>query len=52
MSIQAGAVANCIIFRPRSIVIQPGRRYWVEVRGLERAEGIPAELGYVVAFYR
>jgi DNA-directed RNA polymerase subunit RPC12/RpoP len=45
-------VPNCIIFRPRSIEVEDGRRYWVEVDHLERAEGAPAHLEYLVEFIR
>jgi uncharacterized protein YkwD len=41
---------NCLIFRPRSLEIEDGRRYWIEVKRLERAEGAPARLGYLVEF--
>jgi uncharacterized protein YkwD len=41
---------NCLIFRPRSLEVEDGQRYWVEVKGLERAEGAPTDLRYLVEF--
>jgi hypothetical protein len=43
---------NCLIFRPRSLELQAGKRYWVDVKGLERSDGAAAGLGYLVEFTR
>jgi hypothetical protein len=43
---------NCLIFRPRSFEVQVGKRYWVDVKHLERSDGATAGLGYLVEFTR
>jgi hypothetical protein len=41
---------SCVIFRPGTLEVAPGVRYWVEVKGLERVSGDPAPLNYLVEF--
>jgi hypothetical protein len=43
-------IPNCVIFRPARIEVAAGRRYWVEVDGLERRDGSPATVVYLVEF--
>ncbi len=47
---QGAGIPYCVIFRPVGIEVEPGKRYWVEIAGLERG-GKPATLRYVVAFF-
>jgi hypothetical protein len=43
-------VPYCLVFRPDKLPLGPGRRYLVEVDGLTRSDGKPAQLSYVVEF--
>ncbi len=43
-------IPYCIIFRPEGIVVEAGRRYWVEIAGLEK-DRQPYTLRYVVEFF-
>jgi Cysteine-rich secretory protein family len=42
----------CLIFQPKRIRVAPGARYWVEVTDLQRRDGSPATLAYLVEFIR
>lgn len=44
-----GADRDQLIFRPQ-LVIKPGFLYWVEVRGLQKPDGTPAPLAWLVHF--
>jgi hypothetical protein len=47
---KAYGIANCIIFRPEGAVVATGRRYLVEIDGIQRKKGKPETLRYVVQF--
>ena len=40
----------CIIFRPDKLALADGKRYWVEITGLEKKDGAAATLRYMVFF--
>ena len=42
-------IPNCIIFRPKDLDTSPGKRYWVEVAGVDHLRG-PAVIHYLVEF--
>ncbi len=43
-------IPNCIIFRPEGFTLADGKGYWVEIDGLERIDGTPAKVRFVVLF--
>lgn len=43
-------VPYCIIFRPERYLLADGKRYWVEIGGLEKTDGTPATLRFLVFF--
>jgi uncharacterized protein YkwD len=43
---------GCIIFRPKTVVIKPGRRYLVVIDGMRRSNGRAAVVRFVVEFMR
>ena len=44
-------VRYCVIFRPRLWVLLPGDRFVVAIDGLEKTDGTPASIEYVVEFF-
>jgi hypothetical protein len=42
--------AGCLIFRPDKSAVAIGKRYFVEIEGLVRADGKPAAISYMVEF--
>lgn len=44
------AIANCIIFRPAKFRVAPNTAYWVEIKGIENADGKAVDIGYLVSF--
>jgi hypothetical protein len=47
---QGFGIPNCIIFRPERVALVDGMGYRVEIDGLEKADGTPASLRFVVVF--
>jgi hypothetical protein len=45
-------IANCIIFRPDGIDVEHRDRYWVEIDGVEKQNGINTTIEYLVDFTR
>jgi hypothetical protein len=43
-------IPNCIIFRPGNVKTNPGAAYWVQITGLEHADGKEATIEYLVVF--
>jgi hypothetical protein len=43
-------IPNAIIFRPQGVSDRDGSAYWVEIKGLKKADGSDAVLEYVVHF--
>lgn len=44
-------VPNCIISRPEGVVVKAGRRYRVEITGLETRDRKPTQLGFQIEFF-
>jgi hypothetical protein len=45
-------IAACIIFRPERFSPRPGKRYWVEIRGVKKKDGTDTTIEYMVEFAR
>jgi len=43
-------VPRCVIFQPRKVAVAPGVRYWVELEGIQTAEGKPTALRFLIEF--
>jgi hypothetical protein len=48
---QPFGMSICVIFRPE-VNCSEGKRYWVEVSGVRLAGGAPAEIEYLVEFFK
>lgn len=44
-------VRYCVIFRPRFWLLTPGNRYVVTITGLEKTDGTPTSIEYLVEFF-
>jgi len=43
-------VPSCVIWEVDRAVVKPGARFWVELEGVQTAQGMPATIQYVVEF--
>lgn len=50
VSMYGAGIPYCLIFRPDSLDLSDGKRYWIEIEGLQYLDGKPANVRYMVIF--